>query len=307
MPEVSVIIPTFGRSHMIFTTIESVVKQTYSDLEILVVNDGECDREIRDIIDLFADNRIHYLRNHSKKGANGARNTGFKNAKGNFIAFLDDDDIWYPQKIEKQIIKFNKSSEDVGLIYSGFEIASSIESKLIKIKYPEKSGYVLKDILYANFIGSPTPLIKKKIFSTTGIYDENLESAQDWDLWIRIADKTYFEFVDEILARYIVHGDQISVDFNKKIRSMEYILRKFNTLYSNNKKAHANMHKKIAVLEFMNGRRSESRKRILKALSINFFQTNLIAHLLISFIPSAYRHYIVNFLATTSDDITLVY
>jgi glycosyltransferase involved in cell wall biosynthesis len=307
MPEVSVIIPTFGRSNVIFSTIASVLKQTYTDIEILIVNDGEYDREIRYIIDIFADDRIHYLKNQRTKGANGARNTGFNNAKGKFIAFLDDDDIWYPQKIEKQIKKFNDSSEDVGFVYTGFEIASSAESEFIKKKSPQKSGYVLKDIIYANFIGSPTPLIKKNLFSATGIYDENLESAQDWDLWIRIADKTYFEYVDEILARYVVHGNQISVDFKKKIESMEYILRKYNNLYNNNKKAHANIYKKIAVLEFMDGRIPDCRNRLVKAISIDFFRTNLIAHLLVSFIPPAYRRYIVNFLATTCGDIILVY
>src|SRR4030042_1203431 len=125
MPEVSVIIRTYHRIDKISPTISSVVNQTYSDLEIIIVNDGENDKPLLEILDNFNDHRIHYIRNQRKKGSNGARNTGFYNANGKYIAFLDDDDIWYPDKIQKQIYQFSKSSKDVGVVYSGYEIIST--------------------------------------------------------------------------------------------------------------------------------------------------------------------------------------
>lgn len=98
MPEVSVIIPTCNRPDKIPLTIASVVKQTFTDLEIIIVNDGEDDKVVQRAINKFKDKRINYLMNQRRKGANGARNTGFEKAKGRYIAFLDDDDIWYPDK-----------------------------------------------------------------------------------------------------------------------------------------------------------------------------------------------------------------
>lgn len=305
MSEVSVIIPTFKRPDKIHSTIESVVKQTFTDLEIIVVNDDEDDRSIKNIIDGFSDERIRYLKNKRRKGPNGARNTGFDNATGKFIAFLDDDDIWYSKKIEKQIEKFNESSDEIGFVYTGFEIVSSTKSEIFRKIFPQKKGNVLKDIIKKNFVGSPTPLIKKNILQKAGLYDELLESAQDWDLWIRISKKTNFEYVDKILARYVVHGDQISIDQDKKIRSLEYMIKKHENLYRNNKKALAYVYKKIAVLELMSDKILDCRKRIIKGLTIDFFRADLFIHLILSFMPPVYRLYIEKYIVASYGGIIL--
>ena len=117
-------------------------------------------------------------------------------------------------------------------------------------------------------------ITEKNILLKTGLYDELLESAQDWDLWIRISKKTNFEYVDKILARYVVHGDQISIDQDKKIRSLEYMIKKHENLYRNNKKALAYVYKKIAVLEFMSDKISDCRKRIIKGIPFHFYAGN---------------------------------
>jgi glycosyltransferase involved in cell wall biosynthesis len=307
MPEVSVIIPTCRRPDKVHSTIKSVVNQTFTDLEIIVVNDDEDDKPVKDLIDTLRDKRIHYFRNQRKKGPNGARNTGFDKANGRYIAFLDDDDIWYPHKIQRQMRKFNQSSDEVGFVYSGFEIISNIEPEISRKIYPQKKGKVLIDIINGNFVGSPTPLIRKDILQQTGLYDENLESAQDWDLWIRIADKTEFEYVDEILARYVVHGDQISVNLDKKLRSMDYIIKKYDTLYRNNKKALANMYKKTAVLSLMNGKIGDCRRRIIKGLTVESLRLDLPSHLLLSLMPPVYKLYIDKYIAKTYSGIKFVH
>ncbi len=147
-----------------------------------------------------------------------------------------------------------------------------------------------------NFVGSPTPLIKKSVFSKSGHYDENLLSAQDWELWIRMSAVTHFEYVDEVLAKYVVHGDQLSIDFNKKRNSIEYILQKHKDIYARDKTALALNYKKIAVLNFMSGHLSECRKRIMAAISVDRFRVGLFIHLILSFLPVIYRKYIFRFL-----------
>jgi len=307
MPEVSVIIPTYNRADKIFSTITSVIKQTFTDIEIIIVNDGEDDKSVQDVIDKFDDKRIRLLRNQRKKGSNGARNTGLENANGKYIAFLDDDDSWYPDKIQKQIIKFNESSKKVRFVYSGFEIESIEKPGFSRKIFPPKKGYVANEIISGNFVGSPTPLIDISVFAETGPYDENLQSSQDWELWIRISEITEFEYVDEVLAKYVIHGNQISTDLNKKIISFDYIMKKHSNLYKKNKKAFASIYKKTAVLSLMNGRIKNCRERIIKALAIDWLRLDLIVHLILSFFPAIYRQYVDNYIALTFNKVKLIY
>lgn len=307
MPKVSVVIPTYNRPDKIFSTIASVVKQTFTDIEIIVVNDSEDNKSVQDVIDKFDDKRIRVLRNKRTKGANGARNTGLENANGKYIAFLDDDDLWYPDKLQKQLIKFNESSNKIRFVYSGFEIVSIEEPGLSRKIFPQKKGNVANEIIRGNFVGSPTPLIDISVFAETGSYDENLQSAQDWELWIRISETTEFEYVDEVLAKYVVHGDQISADMNKKIISFDYIIEKHSDLYKNNKKALASIYKRTAVLSLMNGRIKNSRERIIKAIAIDRVRLDLIVHLILSFFPPIYRQYVDKSVVLTFSKIKLIH
>jgi glycosyltransferase involved in cell wall biosynthesis len=307
MPEVSVIIPTYNRHDIVSSTIESVIKQTFTDLEIIIVNDSEDDKSLLNVINQFDDNRIHCLKNQRKKGANGARNTGYQNAKGKYIAFLDDDDRWHVDKIQKQIQKFNESSDGVGIVYSGYEIVCPSSPEFFKNIFPTKSGKVQDDIIYGNFIGSPTPLIKKDVFPDGPPYDENLESAQDWDLWIRLSENARLEYVDEILAEYVVHGDQISSDLSKKLDSLNYIIVKHSELYNKNKKALSTIYIKTAILLLMSGRIKECRKRLIKALVTYWFRRDPFVHLILSLFPASYEKYVDKNIVRTYDKYKFIF
>jgi glycosyltransferase involved in cell wall biosynthesis len=307
MPEVSVIIPTYNRHDMISSTIASVLKQTFTDLEIIIVNDSEDDKSLLNVINQFDDNRIHYLKNQRKKGANGARNTGYKNAKGKYIAFLDDDDRWHVDKIQKQIQKFNESSDDVGIVYSGYEIVCPSSPEFFQNIFPKKRGKVQDDIIQGNFIGSPTPLIKKDVFPDGLPYDENLESAQDWELWIRLSGNTDVDYVDEILAEYVIHGDQISSDLWKKLNSLDYIIMKHGELYNKNKKTLSTIYIKTAVLLLMIGRIKECRKRLIKALVTYWFRRGPFFHLALSLFPPSYRNYVDKNIVRTYDKYKFIF
>ena len=307
MVEVSVIVPTYNRLKKLPITINSILNQTFDDFEIIIVNDGEDEISVQKVISEFNDSRIHYLINQRKKGANGARNTGLEQAKGKFIAFLDDDDLWYPQKIQKQLQLFYQSQNKVGLVYSGFEIVSANDPQFSKKIFPQKKGKLLNDIIIGNFIGSPTPLIRRDILFDAGPFDESLKSSQDWDLWIRIAKITEFDFVNEILAKYTVHGDQISFDFEKKIQSFDHIIKKYSYLFNANKKAFATMNKKTAVLYLLNGKIKKCRKRLVRALVIDGLRLDLIVHLIFSFFPKIYRGYVNKYIMVKCGEIKLIY
>jgi glycosyltransferase involved in cell wall biosynthesis len=307
-PKVSVIIPTYNRKEEIVPTLKSVLNQNFASFEVIVVNDNEDEKVVLNILNQLSDDRIKYLKNQRRKGANGARNTGLENARGKYVAFLDDDDLWNMDKLEKQIRKFDESVDNVGFVYSGFEVISRIDPTFSKKILPSKKGDVFSNMIQRNFVGSPTPLIKKSVFSKSGYFDENLLSAQDWELWIRMSAVTHFEYVDEVLAKYVVHGDQLSIDFNKKRNSIEYILQKHKGLYDRDKTALALNYKKIAVIYFMTGDLNTCRHNIKKAIFIiKEFRLDLIIHLILTFFPSFYRIYINHFIVLNCGNMKLLY
>lgn len=222
-PLVSVVVPTYKRPKKLNRAIKSVIKQTYENLEIIVVNDAPT-TNIENIIN-FQDNRIIPINHEKNKGAPAARNTGIKEAKGEFIALLDDDDKWLPQKIEKQVRKFEELDDNYGLIYTWAKIIYKDSTKKMK---PRKEGEVYLDFLKGSFIpGLPTTLIKRKVFSQSGMFDEKLKSAQDWEMWIRIAKNYKISFVPKILTIiYQDHSDRISTDLERRYQGGEHVIKK---------------------------------------------------------------------------------
>lgn len=198
---VSVIIPTFNRANVIGRAIESVLQQTYTEWELLIVDDGSLDNT-RAIVESFQDDRIRYIRCEERKGANAARNIGIQNAKGEFIAFQDSDDAWRLDKLEKQM-KLFAVREDLGVVYSRYILhAASGECTLIPSDQYGKeqlSEKILHTLAHRNVVGTPTMVARKECFEECGSFDEAVPRFQDWELCIRLAEKYSFDLVDEPL------------------------------------------------------------------------------------------------------------
>lgn len=228
MPKVSVIIPTYNRAHLLERAIRSVLNQTFQDFELIVVDDGSTD-ETNKIIGIF-NLDIYYIRHDKNKGVSAARNTGLRYSKGNYIAFLDSDDEWLPQKLERQIKVFENGSDKLGVVYSGYSVETKPDEPII----PQYRGDILNYILIYNCVGSATnPLILKNCFDKVGLFDEDLPALNDWDMWIRIGQHYDFEFIPEILACY--HPQTVSISKNIKAFKIarRIIFRKYNHLFKN--------------------------------------------------------------------------
>jgi len=214
MVRTSVIIPTYERPLKLKRALISVINQTVKDIEILVINDGHPGNEesILEIIDDLNDNRIKYFPNQRKKGGNGARNTGILNAKGQYIAFLDDDDEFLPEKTELSIgfLERTNYAGAIGRFYFEFN----------QRWYKSKS--INQDINLRNFIlskislGSSSNLFaKKNIFSDIGLWNEDLEHFQDLELVARILDKYKLFFINRVLIKVYGHNDPDAERFKK--------------------------------------------------------------------------------------------
>lgn len=203
---VSVIIPAYKAAKYIEETVLSVLNQTHSKLELIIVDDGSPDNQSEVIEKLLTtDHRIQYIK-QANGGVSSARNHGFKRSKGNYIAFLDADDVWLPNNLEAKLKKFAEDTE-LGLVHSDLEIIDG-DSQLTGTTKSGKAGYILDDLLAWNGTCIPTPssiLVKREVVEKVGGFDLELSNAADQEFFFRVANKYKIGRVEQITWRYRVH------------------------------------------------------------------------------------------------------
>ncbi|GEL68114.1 glycosyltransferase family 2 protein [Marinilactibacillus psychrotolerans] len=285
---VSVVIPTHNRGDLLFKSINSVLNQTYKDLEIIVVSDGSSDTTDEAMKKLERENhKVNYITYKQAKGANYARNLGIKASHSEYIAFLDDDDEWLPRKIEAQLKVF-ESDDNIGLVYTGINIVY-VNEGLEYQSLSGKSGDLSKSILLNNVIGAtPNVMVKKNILEKSGVFDEEMPAKQDYDLWIRICQYTKVGFVPEAMMNYynVTGKKQISSSTKKHENAIDLINKKYVELFSGlssqeKKIQKSNFNISIANVALRNHQKTIAFKYSFKALQSNFSMKNL-AYLLIT-------------------------
>lgn len=216
MPFFSIVIPLYNKQHFVGQTLQSVLSQTFADFEIIIINDGSTDNS-ETAVKQFDDVRIqYYLREN--KGVSAARNIGITMAKGNFIAFLDADDYWYPdflQTMHRNIMRFPEQRV--------FSCAIEIETakNIIPAEYAIERSHpvVVVDFFKASgiesVISTSTTVFHKSVFDRSGVFDTQMKSGEDTDLWIRIGLDFEVVFDWKILARYVFDPKSLSRDASK--------------------------------------------------------------------------------------------
>ena len=239
MPKVSVIIPAYNAMTYLPQTVESVLKQTFTDFEIIIVNDGSSD-EIEQWVDTITDNRVKLV-SQKNQGTAAARNTGIADAKGEYIAFLDSDDLWEASNLEKQVHCLDKNP-DVGLVYVWVKSIDAKGNYLGQIYGNDPEGYVWEKLLQENIIRSGSAaMVRRVCFEKSGVFDQNIKLAEDWEMWIRIARNYSFAVIKEPLVSYRFHANNKSQNRIKGIDKFRLIIEKsfqsvpFELLYLRNK------------------------------------------------------------------------
>ncbi len=204
MPLVTALITTFNRSAFLKKAIESVLAQTFRDFELIILDNSSTD-DTEEVIKGFGDKRIRHIR-HEPMNISQARNLGVREARGEYIAFLDDDDEWLPHKIEVQVNFFERAAEDIALVYGAF-IKIDSEGNELGVRRPTLRGKVLKGLIYQDdFTGSASnPMIRRSVVMELGGYDEKVVSGEDWELYLRIADKYRVDFTLDPVVRIRSH------------------------------------------------------------------------------------------------------
>lgn len=207
-PTVSVIIPTYNRAKILGKVIQSVLDQTYKDFEIIIVDDGSTD-DTKQVLAQYK-NKIIYIYQENQGGA-VARNTGINHANGKYIAFLDSDDLWFPQKLKKQV-EILEQHDDFALVYTNILYIDDA-GRFKSPGYSSKkflSGYMFKETLFRKIMCGhpPTWLIRKTCFEEIGSFDPDFRTSHDRDMIIRIAKKWKIYGIKEPLTMIRQHNYQ---------------------------------------------------------------------------------------------------
>ncbi len=211
LPFVSVIIPTFNRKNLCKRATDSVLNQTYRDFELIVVDDGSTDGTTADFLFKEPYNRYcRFIHQETNCGVSAARNRGVSESRGEWIAFLDSDDEWHPQKLAKQVAWIN-SHPDYNIVQTK-EVWIRKGKRVNPPKTHEKiAGHIFRESLERCMITPSSVMIKKDFFLKKGAFNESLPACEDYDLWLRITLNDPVGLVDEfLLTRYGGHSDQLS-------------------------------------------------------------------------------------------------
>ena len=211
--------------------IQSVIDQTYTNYELIIVDDHSTD-ETHTVVESFADNRIKYIKNDHKKGPGGARNAGINRANGKWVAFLDSDDVWFPEKLETLYNKIQGADNEVGLIYTGFVHYDFDKKQEVRYIYPEKKGWVQEELFYKNYIGTLSIVaVRTDALRRIDGIDERLYMGEDADLYIRIAGLYKIDFIREVLTYYRVSNtDKLSLNLENALVSFKLIREKHKNI-----------------------------------------------------------------------------
>jgi len=227
MPIVSVVIPTRDRAEVLRIAVSSVLAQTFRDLEIVVVDDASRDATA-EILRGFCDARLRVLRQPEPRGASVARNLGIRHAGTPYVAFLDDDDEWLPEKLEAQVRLLDHASPEVGLVYTGYLVLERSSGRVTTQMVPSKDGDLSRALMVGNCLGGTSSvLIRRQCLDEVGLFDEDLPSFQDYDLWIRIARRYRIAHVAKPLMKYYLHDHKISTNAEAVMRGAEMMIGKY--------------------------------------------------------------------------------
>jgi len=209
-PKVSIVIPVYNGSNYLREAIDSALAQTYKNIEVIVINDGSNDRGKTDKICKSYGNKIRYFKKENG-GVSSALNMGIEKMEGEYFSWLSHDDIYYPEKIEKQIEYLSKNYDDKKILFCDYELINEKGEHIQFVKFDHKE---LKEkpeyALLRGCINGITLFIPKSAFDKYGEFDETLKCTQDYDMWRRFIKSYKFEHIPIIITKTRIHPQQDS-------------------------------------------------------------------------------------------------
>jgi glycosyltransferase involved in cell wall biosynthesis len=270
-PKVSVIILTYNRAHLLCKAIQSVLNQNFQDFEIIIVDDASQDNTT-EVVNSFSDKRIRYIRHQANRGEGGSRNSGVKNATGEYIAFLDDDDEWLPEKLSMQVLLLDNSPLKVGAVHTGCVEVDIESGEKLFTKITTMRGYIFQELLHQkDFITVSSILLRRICFEKSGLFDESISYGLDYDMWLRISREFNFECIKTPLVKYGVHKNHLGSNYSLQINGREAILKKYHQDLLSDKKGYSRIYYTLGILCCLNKEPKKGRGFFLCAIHMNVY------------------------------------
>lgn len=284
-PCVSVVMPTYRRSELMVRAVRSVLDQSYHDFELVVVDDnGEGHPEqiaTRERLSReFDDSRIHYHINPGPHGGSGARNLGIHVARGRYVAFVDDDEDWLPEKLAEQVAYFENSEPTVGVVHTGFYDWKPDGS--VREARPKMDGWIFERLL--NKTGGRAPklstiMCRREVFDEVGAFDSQLPAREDYDLYLRIARRYQFRYLSEPLSNKRADAsDRLTSDPRNFVLGFEGIYCKLRPELNERPHTHAIYLLRYAEVLALAGEKARARDKYFQAACLWWFNPRLITY-----------------------------
>jgi len=287
-PVISVILPTYNCANFLPHSIQSILSQTYDSYEIIVVDDGSTDNT-KEVLNPFMQ-KIKYVSYHWNKGAHVARNIGIRQALGKYIAFIDADDLWLPEKLQTDV-DYLETHPDISMTYSKHINIDSNGNKLgegSRIMLP--SGNIFIQLFSEqNFIITSSVVVRREVFGTTGIFDEQLFNCQDWDMWLRIAYHFKVAGINKLLIKYRHDLRSLSKNRDNVLKYQKAVIDKTYTSFKGKgngineklyKKRLASHHAKVGRYYLRTGNKALALENFYSSLKYNLLNFRTIRYYL---------------------------
>ena len=273
-PIVSIVLPTYRRVEMLDRAIDTVFAQSLGDWELIVVDDNgrghPAQAAAAAVIGRhLEDPRIVYVVHEHNQGGGAARNTGIGRARAPYVAFLDDDDAWYPEKLALQVECFEQSPPDIAVVYGGFRRVSQTGPG--RIEMPTRDGHTVATLLRRNAIGTTSLVMcRREALTAVGGFDPRLRSRQDLDLYLRLAQRFTFAYVEAPLLDYHRHdGEAIGKDQDGVVDAHRRFYEKHRGLYERDRGANHIALRRLGEEVLRTGRTREARRLLLSAWQLD--------------------------------------
>jgi glycosyltransferase involved in cell wall biosynthesis len=269
MPQVSVIIPTHNRVALLRRAIASVLAQTVGDFEIVIADDAS-DDETRQMVTSIGDARIRYIRHSKTLGASAARNTAIANAIGEYIAFLDDDDEWLPDKLERQLQHMATIDKTVGVTCCGnYEVETSTNQVLAEIRPTLRGRLFERMMLDGRYYRTSTILVRAECFEKVGLFDTTFLYGEDFDMWLRLARHYDFDCLETPLVKVYLQPNGLTQNYEAIISGAEADLAKYREFYERRPRVLSKRLQRLGTYYCFVGKVRRGRKLFRHALTLD--------------------------------------